>query len=105
MSAEKFCDQEEWCGFVHAGTVHRLMDAYAASEVKRVAGPLVEALTKLRDGYGKMLASAQCMNLHHEISQRHSGWECPVVNELSETLTKADAALAAARAELEETNV
>jgi len=76
MSAEKFCDQEEWCGFVHAGTVHRLMDAYAASEVKRVAGPLINELFRLQD------IVAQCDACYPEVKL-------------------IDAALAAARAELE----
>ena len=85
MTAEDFAEdyaRKHYCK-VRELDVEELMDVYAAAEVKRVAGPLVEALTELRIACLKA-------DVNEELPEIVDG----------SLLDKAGAALAAARKEM-----
>ena len=68
----------------HQRECEHYMDDYAAAEVKRVAGPLHDALQLLYDETADYIRTNHLGDVHHNVSMQ-----------------KARAALAAARAELE----
>ena len=82
-------------GSVHADVPQWLVDymeAYAAAEVKRVAGPLMEALEKARERFSRMSYACTLPSNEFERATRTVA---------DEGLAQMDAALGGARAELE----